>query len=123
MKTQGTQDFEGLLSEANGKRSRDVGVITGGNYPSGTVLGKVTASKKLTELDPSASDGSEQAFGVLAANVDASTADKTGVVFVRDTEWSESLMAFNSALTAAEIETAKEELAAKGILARTDEDS
>lgn len=123
MKTQGTQDFEGLLSEANGKRSRDVGVITGGNYPSGTVLGQITASKKFTQLDPSASDGSEDAAAVLGANVDALAADHTGVIFQRDVEWSESLLAFEASVTTPEKTAALAQLAGKGVIARTDEDS
>lgn len=123
MKEQGIQDFEGLLSEANGKRSRDAAIITGGNYPSGTVLGQLSASEKYVELDPSASDGSETAVAILGPNVVATPDDKSAVIFSRDTEWCESLMIFNDALTSEEKQTAKDQLASRGIIARTDEDS
>lgn len=123
MKTQGVQDYEGLLSEANGKRSRDVGVITGGNYVSGQVLGRITASKKLTARVTEAGDGSEVAVAVLGANVDASAADKTGVIFVRDCEWSETLLAHHADEDAGEVTAAIDELESAGIIARTDEDS
>lgn len=123
MKTQGIQDFEGLLSESNGKRSRDVGIITGGKYVSGTVLGQITASKKFTARTTEASDGSEVAIAVLGANVDASEVDKTGVIFVRDCEWSETLLSHHADEDNTEQATAIAELKGKGIIVRTDEDS
>lgn len=123
MKTQGIQDFEGLLSEANGKRSRDVGIITGGNYVSGTVLGQITASKKFTARTTEEDDGSEVAVAVLGANVDASAADKTGVIFVRDCEWSETLLSHHADEDSTEQAAAIAELKGKGIIIRTDEDS
>ena len=68
MLTQGNQALEFLLSEANGERSRDVVVITGGDYKAGTVLAKVTASGKFTEHDPAGAGGIETAVAVLGYN-------------------------------------------------------
>ena len=123
MKEQGVNNYEGLVSEANGNRSREVITLTGGDFPSGTVLGQVTIGGKYTELAPGATDGSEAAAAVLATNVNAATEDKSAVAFVRDCEWSESLLGFNATLSGAEETEAKAELKALGIIARTDEDS
>lgn len=123
MKTQGIQDFEGLLSEANGKRSREVGIITGGNYVSGTILGKITVGGKYAARESDAADGSEVAVAVLGANVDASEADKTGVIFVRDCEWSKTLLSHHADEDGTAQASAIAELAGKGIIIRKDEDS
>lgn len=86
--TEGRHPAECLISEANGCRSRDTGtLILGQNLKAGTVLGKITASDKLTQYDSTAGDGSETVFGILFDNVDATNADVTGVVvIVRDAE-------------------------------------
>ena len=49
----------------------------------GTVLGKVTTGGKYTALAPGATNGSQNAAGVLWAAVDASDADRAAVVIVR----------------------------------------
>ena len=54
--TEATRAGEFLLSEANGTRSRESVTVTGGSYPAGQVLGKVTASGKYatTAMPPTA---------------------------------------------------------------------
>jgi hypothetical protein len=54
-----------------------------GKLLSGTVLGKVTTGGKYTALAPGATNGSQNAAGVLWAAVDASDADRAAVVIVR----------------------------------------
>lgn len=49
----------------------------------GTVLGKVTTGGKYTALAPGATNGSQNAAGVLWAAADASDADRATVVIVR----------------------------------------
>ena len=49
----------------------------------GTVLGKVTTGGKYTALAPGATNGSQNAAGVLWAAADASDADRAAVVIVR----------------------------------------
>jgi hypothetical protein len=49
----------------------------------GTVLGKVTTGGKYTALAPGATNGSQNAAGVLWAAADASDADRPAVVIVR----------------------------------------
>lgn len=116
--TEGQHRGEWLISEANGCRSRDVGTITGGSFAAGTVLGRITADGKYTVSDPEASDGSEVAVAILFDNVDATSADREGVIFVRDCEANLSELQWHAGVTQIEIDAAVVELAAAGIVAR-----
>ena len=49
----------------------------------GTVLGKITTGGKYTTLAPAATNGSQNAAGILWDKVDASAADAPGVVMLR----------------------------------------
>ena len=70
-----------LKFEEDNLYSRDeVTVASGQNLATGTVIGVITTSGKVTQLAPAASDGSETAAGVLLHPVDASTADQPGVM-------------------------------------------
>lgn len=90
-KTEGARDLAFLLSEANGKRSRNVATIVSGEgvVEAGTVIGKVTASSKFA-VSPNAEvvgkEGAETATAVLAYTVDATDADVDGVVIDLDAE-------------------------------------
>ena len=66
--TQGIEAMEFLLSEADGMRARDQFTVTIAGavaLPSGTVLGKITATGKLIKYLDGAADGSQTAVGVL----------------------------------------------------------
>lgn len=55
----------------------DIGkLVTGQNLARRTVVGRITASGKLTAWVPGAGDGSQVAIGVLVHAVDATAADK-----------------------------------------------
>lgn len=87
--TQGIQQGEWLLSEAEGRFSRDTFTVTvagGVALPSGTVLGKITATGKLVKYSDSASDGSQAAVGVLWNPLPGVNGDYKATVFVRATE-------------------------------------
>jgi hypothetical protein len=72
---------EFLVTEQPGRLSRDtVTIVTGQNRKSGDVLGKITASGKFKIYDNAAVDGSEVAAAILVSEVDATAADKPGVV-------------------------------------------
>jgi hypothetical protein len=92
IQTEGVRAGEFLISEANGTRSRDSGVITGGKYPAGQVLGMVTASKKYTAYTPGASNGSQNAAAILYSPTDASAEDTSSAIISRDAEVSEELL-------------------------------
>jgi len=54
-----------------------------GKLSPGTVLGKITTGGKYTTLAPGASNGSQNAAGILWGHADATDADAPGVVLVR----------------------------------------
>ena len=54
-----------------------------GKLEPGTVLGRITTGGKYTSFAPSASNGSQNASGILWDSVDASAADAPGVVLLR----------------------------------------
>jgi hypothetical protein len=76
-----------LKYELNGNYNREaVTLKSGTNYALGSVLGKITASSKY-RLSPAAQvvgdEGAETAVAVLIEPVDATAADKTGLVVAR----------------------------------------
>lgn len=111
MKTETTRAGEFLVSEANGKRSRETITVTGGPYLPGQVLGKITASGKYTAYASGASNGTETAAGVLWDAADGSSADVSAVGVVRDAEVDEALLTGEDA-------DAITDLAAIGIITR-----
>jgi hypothetical protein len=54
-----------------------------GKLEPGNVLGKITTGGKFTSLAPAATNGSQNAAGILWASVDATDADAPGVVILR----------------------------------------
>lgn len=117
--TESQHTAEGLVSEANGNRSRDtITILSGQNLDAMTVLGKVTASGKYVQLDEGAVDGSENAAGVLYAAVDATAADKQGVRIARDAEVVKASLQWNGTINQAQKDAAVAQLEALGIIAR-----
>lgn len=51
-------------------------LITGQNLPQRSVIGRITASGKLTLCNPAANDGSQVPVGILVHAIDATAADK-----------------------------------------------
>lgn len=117
---EGMHTGEYLKSEANGARSRGVGVIASGeNLSACTVLGKITANGQYTQLDTGASDGSEVAASILWAAVDATDAAVDGAVMhVRDCEVNGDDLVWPDGFSQGEIDTAIGELADVGIIVR-----
>lgn len=56
--------------------TNDGTLITGQNLARGAVVGRITASGKLTLCNPGAADGSEVAMGIMVHAIDATAADK-----------------------------------------------
>ncbi|MGI3212582.1 head decoration protein [Roseovarius tibetensis] len=97
-----------------------VTVVSGaGKLAPGTVLGKITTGGKYTGLAPAATNGSQNAAGILWGAVDATDSDAHAVVLVRgpaivnrhEVSWPEGA-------TEAQITTATTALAGLGILLR-----
>lgn len=65
----------------------------------GTVLGKITASKKLGKVDSTLSDGSEVIYAILAEDVDATSADVVTPVYYTG-EYNKNELVFGGSDTA-----------------------
>jgi hypothetical protein len=91
-KTQGINQNEWLLSTGNGQISHDQATVTvagGVLLPSGTVLGKVTASGKYIKHADAANDGSQAACAILSTRLDGTdivNGDYPAVIFTRECE-------------------------------------
>lgn len=117
--TEGRHTAEYILSEANGHLSRDtVTILSGQVLNPGEVLGKVTASDKYKVLTPGASDGSEVAAAIAYAAVDATGADKPGVVTARSSEVNGPSLTWPADISAPNKTAAIAALAALGIIVR-----
>ena len=108
-----------ILSEANGKRSREnVTIVSGQNLKAGAVLGKITTGGKYAAYNNGASDGTQAAAAILIADCDASAADKAAAVIIRDAEVNKNELVY----AVGQDQTAKDasivDFAALGIFAR-----
>ncbi|VAW81816.1 hypothetical protein MNBD_GAMMA13-1159 [hydrothermal vent metagenome] len=82
-----------------------------------TITVTVSATK-YKEYDPTNTDGSEVAGGVLFGAVDASTADAPGVLIARDAEVNKAEIIWFNGATAGQIATGEAQLETPGIVAR-----
>ncbi|MEZ0468496.1 head decoration protein [Phaeobacter sp. SYSU ZJ3003] len=90
-----------------------------GKLEPGTVLGKITTGGKYTGLAPSATNGSQNAAGILWAGVDATAADGPGVVVLRGPALvNQHELVWPDGVTEAQITAATTALAALGIILR-----
>ncbi|CAJ0885196.1 head decoration protein [Pandoraea nosoerga] len=109
-----------LKFEAPNLYSRDrVTVAAGQNLPLGAVIGIVTATGKVTRIDPSATDGTQVAAGVLLQACDATLADRDdGLIVARHAIVADHALAWPAAITNAEKLSAVAQLKALGVLVR-----
>ncbi len=119
VQTEGNYLGDWLKFEADNLYSRDeVTVVSGQNLKTGTVVGIITASGKVTQLAPAAADGSQNAAGALLLDVDASAADKAGVVLARHAICSDKGLVWPGGITGPQKTAAIAQLKALGILVR-----
>jgi hypothetical protein len=123
-KIEGARNLAFVLSEGNGKISRDVVTIKAGagKLEPGTVLGEITADEKYV-ASPAAqvegSEGAETAKAILAYKVDATDEDVEAVVIARHAEVKEPMLVFDASVNDANKTAAKlAQLAAVSIIAR-----
>tara|TARA_R110000772_G_scaffold48089_4_gene109907 strand:+ start:86313 stop:86672 length:360 start_codon:yes stop_codon:yes gene_type:complete len=115
--TESRHPGEHIVSEANGSRSREQGVLaSGNNLPAGAVLGIVGG--EYVALDQDAETGAEDASAILYAAVDATSADAACVVHVRDCEVDGAALTWPSDIEAGEKTAAIAALSALGIIVR-----
>ena len=90
-----------------------------GKLEPGTVLGKITTGGKYTVLAPAATNGSQNAAGLLWDGVDATDADVPGVVILRGPAIvNRHEVSFPDGATEAQITAATTALATIGIILR-----
>lgn len=90
-----------------------------GKLAPGTVLGRITTGGKFTVLTPGATNGSQNAAGVLWGPTDATDADAPAVALVRGPAIvNRHEIIWPDAATEAQITTATTALAALGIVLR-----
>jgi hypothetical protein len=108
-----------LKWEEDNRYSREkVTVASGETLSVGEVVGRVTATGKIVAIDFSATDGSETAYGIMAADCDASDGDTAGVAIVRDALISDDHLIWPSGATSSDKSDALATLAGKGIIVR-----
>lgn len=112
--TEGRYASDWLKAESHnsGCSREEVIVISGaGKLVSGTVLGKITASGKYKPVTVAASDGSQNAAGILLNAVDATSADVSAVIIARD-----AIVVQQGLVYGADVDTAPERLAVQNAL-------
>lgn len=109
-----------LKYEAPNLYSRDIATVAAGQQLSlGTVVGLESATNKLHALDPTATDGTEVAIGVLATDVDATLIDVDDAILIsRHAIVASAAIIWPAGITAAEQATAISQLKTLGVLIR-----
>lgn len=109
-----------LKYEAPNRYSRDLATVAAGQQLSlGTVVGLESATNKLHALDPTATDGTEVAIGVLATDVDATLIDVDDALLIsRHAIVASAAIIWPAGITAAEQATAISQLKTLGVLIR-----
>ena len=109
-----------LKYEAPNLYSRDLATVAAGQQLSlGTVVGLESATNKLHALDPTATDGTEIAIGVLATDVDATLMDVDDALLIaRHAIVASAAIVWPAGITAAEQAAAISQLKTLGVLVR-----
>lgn len=102
-----------LKREADSLYSREEVTIPSGTgiVQSGTVVGKITANGNYVPVTAAATNGSEDAAGIVLFTVDATTTAATAVIIARD-----AIVAHQRLLYGADIDTAPERAAVHAAL-------
>ncbi|MBI2748980.1 MAG: head decoration protein [Burkholderiales bacterium] len=118
--TEGLNLGDLLKYEAPNLFSRDqVTVASGQTLPLGAVVGIVTATGKVKQIDPSATDGSQYAAGVLMQPCDAALIDREdGLMVARHAIVADHALTWPAAITVAEKQAAILQLKSLGVLIR-----
>lgn len=118
--TEGLNLGDLLKYEAPNLFSRDqVTVASGQTLPLGAVVGIVTATGKVKQIDPSATDGSQYAAGVLMQPCDAALIDREdGLMVARHAIVAEHALTWPAAITVAKKQAAILQLKSLGVLIR-----
>jgi hypothetical protein len=119
--TEGRHPGEGLLSEAEGSRSREAITVASGSgiIAPGSVLGKLTSGGKYKLSTDTGADGGQTAVAIALYGCDATSADQKITAIVRDAEWNGNTLTYDATVNDGTKRTAKQtQLAAVGIIIR-----
>lgn len=118
--TEGLNLGDLLKYEAPNLFSRDqVTVASGQTLPLGAVVGIVTATGKVKQIDPSATDGSQYAAGVLMQPCDAALIDREdGLMVARHAIVADHALTWPAAITVVEKQAAVLQMKSLGVLIR-----
>ena len=117
--SEGLHKGEFLVSEGNGSISREVvTILSGRTLQPGTVLGRLTASGKYRDLNPSATNGAEVAVAILHDAVDAGAGDAQAVAIVRLAEVNAAEIVWPDGISDSQKQTALVQLADTDIIVR-----
>ena len=119
--TEGLNLGDLLKYEAPNLYSRDqVTVAAGQNLlVLGTVVGIETATAKVKQIDPAATDGTEVAVGVLATSVDATLIDREdGILIARHAVVADHALTWPAGIAPLDKAAAIAQLKAAGVLVR-----
>lgn len=115
--TEGRHTGEHIVSEANGARAREQGVLASGNHPAGTVLA-LNGDGRYVPVNFGAENGTEDAKAVLYANTDASQAPQPCVVHTRACEVHGEALIWPTNATEEQIESGINALILRGVIVR-----
>ena len=109
-----------LKYEAPNLYSREQDTVAAAqNLALGTVVGRETITAKLKGFDPTASDGTETAVGVLANAIDATNADRSDAILIaRHAIVAKTALVWPISLTGAQRMAYEQQLAERGVLVR-----
>lgn len=88
------------------------------DLPSGTVLGKITASGLYVPLNPAAADGSQNFAGILWGTRFINAANQRAAAVVRDVVVNGNLLTYINALTAPQLAAVVAAASAVGVMIR-----
>lgn len=110
-----------LKYEEDNRYSRDEVVVESGqNLAFGAVVARHNTNGEIVELDPGAGAGQGNAYGIIAEEVDASTAAVKSWIIARHAIVAESAVIWPTGISANQLESAIAELRALGIIIRKD---
>ena len=115
--TEPARTGEHVLSEAAGSRSREAIVVASGVLAAGTVLA-MAADGTYVAHDPTASDGTQIAAGILYGPADATDGPVPGVAHVRDCEVNGTAITWADGMTDGQLGTMNAGLINAGIIVR-----
>ena len=109
-----------LKYEAPNLYSRETDTVAAAqNLALGTVVGRDTATAKLKAFDPTATDGSEIAIGVLGNDVDATLIDRDDAILIaRHAIVARGALVWPTGITPAQRAAAEAHLTFLGVLVR-----